>query len=297
MHNHYTVTIHDENGVRQFNVHKLVKKAIVYLLSLVAIFTIFGTGSILYLNSTLKNIEVKRTKLEKKYEEASKNLHTMENSLQKKRDELDELSSSLLEIENLIGISSDENSTLQERVNTTKLSSEEMAVMFKFIPNGSPVVYNGITSKFGYRMHPTLHKREFHPGTDLKAKMNTPVYATADGIVEWAAFHKRSGYGRLIIIEHNYGFKTYFGHLHKIVVKPGHFVKKGDLIAYTGSSGLSSGPHIHYEIRYMGRAVNPYWFIKWNVKNYKEIFNKERKIPWKTLIAVTSQIKISKTGR
>jgi len=292
MHNHYTVTIHDENGVRQFNVHKLVKKAIIYLVSLIAIFTIFGTGSILYLNSTLKNIEVKRTKLEKKYEQASENLHTMEKNLQKKRDELDELSNSLLEIENLIGISSDENSTLQERVNTTKLTSEEMAVMFKFIPNGSPVAYNGITSKFGYRMHPTLHRREFHPGTDLKAKMNTPVYATADGIVEWAAFHKKSGYGRLIIIEHNYGFKTYFGHLHKIVVKPGHFVKKGDLIAYTGSSGLSSGPHIHYEIRYMGRAVNPYWFIKWNVKNYKEIFDKERKIPWKTLISVTSQIKI-----
>ncbi|WP_434658509.1 M23 family metallopeptidase [Sulfurimonas sp. NW9] len=128
----------------------------------------------------------------------------------------------------------------------------------------------------------------------MKAKFNTPVYATADGIVEWAGLHRRSGFGKLVILEHVYGFKSYFGHLNKIVVKSGQFVKKGDLIAYTGNSGLSNGPHLHYEIRFIHRALNPYYFIKWTQQNYDEIFKKEKKIPWQSLIMATSRIKVIK---
>jgi murein DD-endopeptidase MepM/ murein hydrolase activator NlpD len=124
--------------------------------------------------------------------------------------------------------------------------------------------------------------------------MRTPIYATADGIVEWAGYHKQSGYGKLIILQHNYGFKTYFGHLNKIVVKSGKFVKKGDLIAYSGNSGMSNGPHLHYEVRYMSRAVNPYWFVKWDIKNYKEIFEKEKRIPWQSLVTAITQIRMLK---
>jgi murein DD-endopeptidase MepM/ murein hydrolase activator NlpD len=72
------------------------------------------------------------------------------------------------------------------------------------------IKYRGITSKYGWRIHPTLKKREFHPGLDMKASMRTKIYATADGVIEYAGNHKRSGYGRLIIIDHNYGFKTSF---------------------------------------------------------------------------------------
>jgi murein DD-endopeptidase MepM/ murein hydrolase activator NlpD len=128
----------------------------------------------------------------------------------------------------------------------------------------------------------------------MKAKMKTPVYATADGVVEFSGMHKRSGYGNLVIIQHNYGFKTYFGHLNKIAVKAGKFVKKGDLIAYTGTTGMSNGPHLHYEVRYLARVVNPFWFLKWNVTNYQEIFKKEKKIPWQSLIAATANIKVQK---
>ena len=211
-----------------------------------------------------------------------------------KKKELDELSDSLSEIETLIGLSPIENTSIKERVNATKLSSNHMAALLQFIPNGSPIEYNGITSKYGYRIHPTLKRKEFHGGSDLKAKMNTPVYATADGIIEWAGFHKQSGYGKLVIIEHNYGFKSYFGHLNKIVVKSTKFVKKGDLIGYTGNTGMSSGPHLHYEIKFIHRRVNPYYFIKWTVENYKEIFEKEKKIPWQSLIMATAHLKVVK---
>ncbi|MCD6433957.1 MAG: peptidoglycan DD-metalloendopeptidase family protein [Sulfurimonas sp.] len=299
MNNHFTVTINDDNGVKQFNLHQFVKHVIFYAVIFLGFIALSAVGTILYLNSEVDEIEKKHLEMEIAYSnlklknsKLNQNMQETQRVLDIKRRELVEVSDSLDEIEIMIGLSHVEEIPLKERVNIAKLNSQDMAAMFQFVPSGSPIEYKGITSKFGYRIHPTLNRREFHRGTDMRAKMKTPVYATADGIVEWAGMHKSSGYGKLIILQHNYGFRSYFGHLNKIVIKSGKFVKKGDLIAYTGNSGMSSGPHLHYEIRFISRAVNPYWFIQWNVKNYKEIFEKEKKIPWQSLITATAQIKV-----
>ncbi|ADN08640.1 peptidoglycan DD-metalloendopeptidase family protein [Sulfurimonas autotrophica] len=301
MNNHFTVTIHDDNGVKQFNVHKFIKKAFLYaglfLLSIVLI----ASGTILYLNASVDKLQSKKNEVAQAYEkmlrqnqELQTDMNNTTHSLLAKEKELDELSDSLSQIETLIGLKPIADESLADRVNMTMLNSSHRATLLELIPSGSPVEYRGITSKFGNRIHPTLHKKEFHRGTDMKAKLNTPVYATADGIVEWAGMHKRSGFGKLIILEHVYGFKSYFGHLNKIVIKSGQFVKKGDLIAYTGNSGLSNGPHLHYEIRFIHRALNPYYFIKWTQQNYDEIFKKEKKVPWQSLIMATSLLKVTK---
>ena len=301
MNDHFTVTIHDDNGVKQFNLHKFVKRAILYAVLFIGLVALIGIGTILYLNSNVNEIEkniveVKAAynNLQEKNQKLNQNIKENQVVLITKKKELDELSESLKEIESLIGLAPDENSTIEERVNSTKITSEHKMTLLQFIPNGSPIQYKGITSKFGYRIHPTLKRKEFHRGSDMRAKMNTPVYATADGIVEWAGYHKRSGYGKLVILEHNYGFKTYFGHLNKIVVKSNKFVRKGDLIAYTGNSGMSSGPHLHYEIKYIHQTINPYWFIKWTLENYDEIFKKEKKVPWQSLITATAHLKVQK---
>jgi len=301
MDNHFTITINDDNGVRQFNLHQIMKKAALYIVAFFGFITLVAIGTILYLNSSVDAIEDKRKEvqsafllLEKKNEDLDSKMKQTQLALIDKKKELSEVSDSLTEIETMIGMTPVPDMSLQERVTATKLNSEHMATLMQFIPSGSPVEYKGITSKFGYRIHPTLNRRELHRGLDMKAKMNTPVYATADGIVEWAGFHKRSGFGKLIILQHNYGFRAYFGHLNKIVIKSGKFVKKGDLIAYTGNSGMSSGPHLHYEIRFIQRAVNPYEFVKWSVTNYKDIFEKEKKIPWQSLITATAHIKVPK---
>ncbi len=301
MNDHFTVTIHDDNGVKQFNLHKFVKRAMLYAALFIAVVAFTGIATILYLNANVqaieKNIiEVKASysALQKKNATLNQNIKENQRVLITKKNELDELSESLSEIESMIGLSTDLNVTLEERVNATKLNAEHRTTLLQFIPNGSPIEYKGITSKYGYRTHPVLNRKEFHRGSDMKAKKNTPVYATADGIVEWAGLHKSSGYGRLIILEHNYGFKSYFGHLNKIVVKSNKFVKKGDLIGYTGNTGMSSGPHLHYEIKYIHKTVNPFWFIKWTVENYDEIFQKEKKIPWQSLIKATAHIKVPK---
>ena len=301
MNNHFTITITDDNGVKQFNLHHFVKQAIVYALGFLGVLVMFAVGTILYLDYSVDKIEIKRDGIELAYNELqdkNKNLQTTMddtlNALFVKKRELEELSDSLLEIETMIGIAPVADTSLQERVNLTKLNSEHMATLLQLIPSGSPIDYKGITSKFGYRIHPTLNRREFHRGSDMKARMNTPVYATADGIVEYAGLHRKSGFGNLIILQHAFGFRSYFGHLNKIVIKSTRFVKKGDLIAYTGNSGLSSGPHLHYELRFIHNAVNPFYFIKWTVENYNDIFEKEKKIPWQSLITATANLKVKK---
>jgi murein DD-endopeptidase MepM/ murein hydrolase activator NlpD len=299
MNNHFTVTINDDNGVRQFNIHQIVKKAILYAVSFLGFIALIAVGTILYLNSSVDAIESKRQKMQDAYTlSKQKNIALNESirntqlALIDKKKELTEVSDSLAEIETLIGIAPVADMSLQERVSATKLNSSHMATLMQFIPSGSPIEYRGVTSSFGYRIHPTLNTKELHRGLDMKADMKTPVYATADGIVEWAGLHNRSGFGNLVILQHNYGFRTYFGHLNNIVIESGKFVKKGDLIAYTGSTGMSSGPHLHYEIRFIQRTVNPIEFVQWNVKNYKDIFEKEKQIPWQSLITATAHIRV-----
>jgi murein DD-endopeptidase MepM/ murein hydrolase activator NlpD len=113
-----------------------------------------------------------------------------------------------------------------------------------------------VTSPFGLeRMHPILRRLLPHLGTDFAAPVGTPVYATGDGSVSWAS--ERGGYGYLVEVQHPNGYSTRYAHLSRIVVRKGAPVQQGQLIAYTGMSGLATGPHLHYEVRRHGRPVDP----------------------------------------
>ncbi|WP_345977339.1 M23 family metallopeptidase [Sulfurimonas sp. HSL3-7] len=285
----FTVTIHDLNGVKQYNLHQIVKKVLLYAGAGLVTFIAAGVAFIFFLNASLDTIDEKKRALEEHNAELRESILSAENDLQAKQEELSVVSDKLGSIETLIGLAPEAENTLLERVEIANLTSAQRAVLLQHIPSGSPVEYKGITSKFGYRIHPTLQRKELHRGTDLRAAMKTKLYATADGVIEYAGNHKASGYGRLIILDHNYGFKTYYGHLNKILVKAGQYVKKGDLIGLTGNSGMSNGPHLHYEVRYIQRVLNPYWFVKWDVENYNTIFEKETKVPWQFLVATITQ--------
>ena len=116
------------------------------------------------------------------------------------------------------------------------------------------------TSGFGYRKDPKGAGTRMHEGTDFAAGYGTPIYATADGVVTYADWE--NGYGRLIKIQHSYGIETRYGHLSQIRVDVGQKVSRGDRIGDMGNSGRSTGTHLHYEIRFGAKAVNPMTFIK-----------------------------------
>lgn len=131
-----------------------------------------------------------------------------------------------------------------------------------------------VVSGFGSRYHPILHCRRIHTGVDLSARKGTPVYATADGTITSAGRTKGfSGYGIVIEIDHGYGFRTLYAHLNDVTGRPGQKVKRGELIGHVGSTGLSSGPHCHYEVIQNGKKVNPvyYFFNDLNTDDYEQM--------------------------
>lgn len=121
-------------------------------------------------------------------------------------------------------------------------------------PQGVPV-RGWTTSNFGMRRSPFTGKRSMHDGLDIAARTGTPVYATADGIVSRVVTDP--GYGKLVVIEHGYGYRTYYGHNSKIFVKVGQRITRGDKIAAVGNTGRSTGSHVHYEVRLNGVPLNP----------------------------------------
>jgi murein DD-endopeptidase MepM/ murein hydrolase activator NlpD len=116
-----------------------------------------------------------------------------------------------------------------------------------------------VTSHFGKRTSPFSGIPTFHEGLDIAAQTGTPVVAPADGVVIKAGFS--TGYGNMVEISHGYGIRTVFGHNSRLNVKVGQQVKRGDVISYTGDTGSSTGPHLHYEVRLNGLPVNPMKYL------------------------------------
>lgn len=113
-----------------------------------------------------------------------------------------------------------------------------------------------IASGFGMRIHPIYHTFRMHTGIDFAAPRGTKIYATGDGIVEEVE-HNDRGYGEYVLINHGFGYETLYGHMSKIIAKPGQRVKRGTIIGLVGSTGLSTAPHCHYEVIKNGKKINP----------------------------------------
>jgi len=158
--------------------------------------------------------------------------------------------------------------------------SESLDKKFVFIPCGkistierslflgtaffSPIQYGKATSGFGTRRNPFNDRRmEFHKGIDMGCHSGTRVHAARSGEVVFSGYQE--GYGNLVIVEHEFGYRSYYGHLSKRLVKNGQRVKPGEIIAMSGNTGRSTGPHLHFEIRKNGRAMNPMTFLKKSV--------------------------------
>ncbi|MBK7181992.1 MAG: M23 family metallopeptidase [Bacteroidetes bacterium] len=127
-------------------------------------------------------------------------------------------------------------------------------------------------SGFGWRTHPIYKTPEFHPGMDFAAPQGTEIHATGDGTIE-RADAMAQGYGNHVVINHGYGYRTLYGHMVKFVVRPGQKVKRGQLIGYVGSTGLSTAPHVHYEVMKNGDKMNPinYYYNDLTPEQYQKL--------------------------
>jgi len=166
-------------------------------------------------------------------------------------------------LDELMGDTTDMVALISDR--KRKLEQLEQSIMEKDLekqatPSGWPIHSGYISSKFGYRRHPVGGRTRFHSGVDFASKRGTPVHATADGVVVFSGW--RSGYGRLVEIRHMDGMVTRYAHNQNNLVAEGEMVEKGQVIAKLGSTGRSTGPHVHFEVRIDGQAVNPLKYIR-----------------------------------
>lgn len=129
-----------------------------------------------------------------------------------------------------------------------------------------------VASGFGYRVDPIYKTRKMHKGMDFTAPTGTKIYATGDAVVQKVQ-NKRWGYGKHVVLNHGYGYSTLYGHMSRINVRVGQKVKRGQLIGLVGSTGKSTGPHLHYEVRKNGNAVNPvgYFYNDLTSEQYEEM--------------------------
>jgi murein DD-endopeptidase MepM/ murein hydrolase activator NlpD len=147
--------------------------------------------------------------------------------------------------------------------------------LFAAIPAIQPIANKqliALASGFGQRIHPVYKVKKMHTGIDFAAEIGTPIYATADGKVI-AVDVKFSGYGKLVEIDHGFGYRSRYAHMHEFAVRIGQNIKRGDLVGYVGNTGLSTAPHLHYEVLINGNQVDPvhYFFNDLSAAEYEKI--------------------------
>ncbi len=257
---------------------RVAKKAYLSLAIFLALFFFVGSGVIIYTTASISDLYGFLGNMQDAYKK-----------VQSENDELKTILSGSLEekerIKEFEKSVNDKVSLKSDKIDLASISVEQKLMTLRNAPSGYPCAFGGITSDFGSRNHPILHQSIFHEGIDLRAEYGTNVVSTADGIVEFAKFF--GGYGNMLIIQHAYGFRSVYGHLSAFTVKQGDYVRKGQLIAKSGQSGLSQGPHLHYEVRYFNKPLNPKPFIEWNAGNFHNIFEQEGTIKWASLLQAT----------
>lgn len=279
------ITIYSKNGIKSFE----FGENFIFQLKILLIFFIFLVFILLFaifhINSKNQNLRIlNKTLYEKNINLNKKNIELSS----KKQNEIDEeneqddwqITQALNDIKNELS---------KQKSTNLNLNSDKQSMILRYIPNGLPIKYKGVTSEYGSRIHPISKVQKMHHGIDLRASVGTEIYATADGFVEFSG-NSETGYGYLVILSHNYGFKTRYGHLYaQNVVKAGQWVKKGDLIGYSGNTGYSTGPHLHYEVRFLERTLDPKSFINWNQDNFKNIPFLVPIVPWNELSKAVSE--------
>jgi murein DD-endopeptidase MepM/ murein hydrolase activator NlpD len=302
--NYLTITITDVHGSRQFTLTHFVKRFILWFLAVLSVVVLIGGGVLWQILAERSELEMQiedlyqqKSQLEESFQQAmdkqnelftelSQDKMALENEVQAKDGQLNFLQGTLGKLEEHIGL--DESKQNIKRL--SELSPLDLQLLMTKVPSGAPTTFKVISDGFGWRTHPISKKRSFHEGLDYSCDIGTPVQTTADGIVEKADWDN-SGYGIQVIINHGYGFKTVYAHLSKALVSRGQVVGRGDDIGLSGNTGSASGPHVHYEVIFLGNKLNPRPFSDWGLRKMDSVFKQVKEVPWESFADLVIQEK------
>ena len=152
--------------------------------------------------------------------------------------------------------------------------AKNQEVRMENIPAIQPVLNKDLkrmASGYGWRVDPVYHVRRFHEGMDFSAPIGTDIFATGNGVITFVGW--KQGYGNTIEVDHSFGYKTRYAHCSKLIARVGQKVKRGDVIALVGNTGKSMGPHLHYEVHYQGRPIDPrnFYFYDLSPEDYDKM--------------------------
>ena len=241
----------------------------------------------------IETLIVEKEQTEFLYAEQIETNHSLSQTLTEKEGTIQLLGKRVFDVESVLGLADEELLTddvsLEDRIDAAAVDSAVRATMFRLIPNDSPMAYQRISSSYGSRTNPISGKRHVHTGIDLTCKRGEDIVAPADGVIETVRPSKK-GFGNFITMRHSFGFMSSYAHLQKFKVRSGQFVSKGDVIASCGNSGNSTGPHLHYEVRFLGRSLNPQYLMDWTPENFNYVFEKEKKVKWGPLVQLIDNV-------
>jgi len=300
MRNHYQLTITDCHRARHYTLTQVMRRAAlaaggtlgaVFLGGLLVIYAL--SGRVEKLDTNLADLSDRNTAIQERNSELLVRQAQLTVQVDARASELIALSDDLEQLETIIGINSPPALPVAERISVASHTAFEKRLMLSSIPSGYPLEQATVTSSFGMREHPVVEGTRLHGGVDLRASIGTRVTATADGVVEYAGNNVGSGMGKMIKIVHNYGFSTIFAHLSEVDVKVGQYISQGEPIGRSGNSGLSEAPHLHYEVRYLERRLNPGSFMDWSFERYQTVFEQEERVQWQSLArTVRSKLRV-----
>lgn len=284
-----TVAVSGVAGTRFLNLSPtIIRRIKLSLLFAILVFGALVTVLVLKLGSAadsqrqVQQLSDKAQQLEQLLAEKELQLTQQLNDKEQLKQELVYVEQKLTGIESAMSLP-DEALELRERADIAALSTAARHQMLQLIPSGKPVKVGYLSSKYGRRTHPVKKTWKMHRGIDYAVNIGTPIYAPADGVVELTR-KSNKGSGNFLRLIHSFGFTSSYSHLKAFKVKPGEYVKKGDLIALSGNTGLSTGYHLHYEVRLVGRALDPLPFTQWEMNNFAAIFESNKDVKWDYLV-------------
>ncbi len=286
--------ITDQERTRYVNIHFIFRQVGLYVLIFLAVCIVYGIVSVRAFKDEIASMSALNEKILAQYQKTQEKNAYLNSQIEQRSEEIGLVGDRVEDLESIIGVKDAQDTIredLRERIDVASLTGAQKVFVMKFVPNGYPLdYYKRISADFGYRIHPLYFTKHLHTGIDFATDVGTPVYATADGVVEFAQMGYNGGFGNLVKLDHSFGFRTYYAHLNKIVVTHGSFVKKGQLIAYSGNSGASTGPHLHYEVRFLGNVLDPKNFIEWTMSDFSSIFENERNVSWQSLLTTINSL-------
>lgn len=289
MYNKLVITIVDEKGSRQFQAHKHIKKIIFWgIIGLIA--TIISSFFFMkFLMHTIEDIAMEQNIAVSEYRYIYQQNENLKTQIQQKTNELDMIHQRIGDLETIIDTQKNNQKVYKfDDIDLESLDNIQKDIILDLVPNGDPV--ENFNSKTKTISKEGGIKNKTPLGVEYAVQLRTPIYAASDGVVEIIRTGYKKGFGNFIRLNHSFGFSSVYAHLDGIEVKKGDFVKKGELIGYSGNSGNTQKAVLYYEVLFLNKPLDTERYTEWSMENFDEVLLEETRIDWKSLVWIIRDI-------